>query len=426
MAFITDTFTDTDGVLLSAHTPDSGGSWALNSAYTATGEINTNRARSTAGSATNYYHSAVPPSADYSVTITMEAMGASTTDNGCTGRGSTDAKTYYVVRCDDTEITLRKVVAGTFTLLGTYAGAVVNGDTVALDMAGTTIRALQNGTQRLSVADSAISAVGYAGVFLNEKFNSLPTTFTADSGATAISGSDSPAISISESSGVMAGGSASDSSALAITDSVSDLSAFSTVTDSPAFAVTDVIAALDAFSTVTDSPTISIAEVSALLAILPTATDTPTVSVTESASVVVTTGGSDSPALSITDAVFGLASFSTVTDSPAIGITDLVSGLASFSTTSDSPTISVSDLASLLCIAAAADAPAFSFVESALLAAFLSAGDSPAFSFAEVSAVVKTDMSAWTPVVSPSTTWTPVVSPSTTWTPVVPPNTTWS
>ena len=77
--FITDTFTGSNGTLLTAHTPDSGGTWTIDGGTE--GSIFTNRIMQT--SSTIAYHSATPPSANYRASIDVYVV----TDNNSGGLG---------------------------------------------------------------------------------------------------------------------------------------------------------------------------------------------------------------------------------------------------------------------------------------------------------------------------------------------------
>jgi len=134
--------------------PDEDGAWY----------IYANRALCrTAGMA---YYSGTPASADYAVqaTINIKSTIGST---GVAGRISTTARTYYTAYIEQTtgKVVLAKRVAGTITSLGTSANSYTIGDhTLALDMVGTTIRALVGGVQVVSVVDSSITSAGKAGI----------------------------------------------------------------------------------------------------------------------------------------------------------------------------------------------------------------------------------------------------------------------
>ena len=75
------------------------------------------------------------------------------------------SQTYYLAYLSATEIKLFKRVSGTFTLLGSV-GSVNTSATVKCDVVGTTIRALVDGVEKVSVTDSAISTAAYPGIYV--------------------------------------------------------------------------------------------------------------------------------------------------------------------------------------------------------------------------------------------------------------------
>lgn len=99
---------------------------------------------------------------------------AKTQRTGVIGRASATDRTFYLVRIQyvsfgaTAALQLWKAVAGTFTQLGSsYNFAVTDGTNgqIRLDMNGTTIRALLNGVERISVTDSSISSAGRIGLY---------------------------------------------------------------------------------------------------------------------------------------------------------------------------------------------------------------------------------------------------------------------
>lgn len=117
----------------------------------------------------------LPPNANYWVELKYELKDLSKTQRiGPTGRGAVNtrdfylARIYYIAFASQANLQLFKAVGGTFTQLGSnYAFNVSAGGTytVRLDMNGTTIRALLDGTQRISVTDSSHSGAGRAGIY---------------------------------------------------------------------------------------------------------------------------------------------------------------------------------------------------------------------------------------------------------------------
>src|SRR5690349_21053068 len=98
MSFISqDTFTAAAGTLLDSHTGETGAAWTKNTSFpTGSAAITSaNRLRGNANTATIYYASAAPGSADYDVDADFYC--ATLAGNaGVLGRQSTSAATYYL------------------------------------------------------------------------------------------------------------------------------------------------------------------------------------------------------------------------------------------------------------------------------------------------------------------------------------------
>lgn len=115
------------------------------------------------------YASGTPASADYDVECVVRQV-TTVGQNGPAGRIDTAANTMYVARvitlAAATNVDLLKIVAGTQTQITTYIHGSSDGAdiTVRLSMRGTAIKVYVNGTERISVTDSDISAAGKAGV----------------------------------------------------------------------------------------------------------------------------------------------------------------------------------------------------------------------------------------------------------------------
>ena len=209
-AFVTDTFTGTNGTLLTAHTADSGATWAALTGSAVTPTIQSNKLDPGSGVTQNalFYASTAPNSADYSAT-TRIVLGANT--SVVTGPGvrlSTSAQTGYFgfVLTNNTtaEVTVYKYVAGALTQIATLPGvpALTGGASYdqTLDASGTTlklwIRRVSDGFYLTSAAawqsgvadcitatDSSISAAGRAGFWQAEQSTanaSLIDSFSAD------------------------------------------------------------------------------------------------------------------------------------------------------------------------------------------------------------------------------------------------------
>jgi hypothetical protein len=169
--FVNDTFTGAINTALTAHTGETGATWTKHASSGAGTVILTdvNRARvGTTGGTILYYASGTPAGADYSVAAPVFAASNTTRAIGVTGRVDTAANTYYGAFYDGTNTRweLRSVVAGVVTTLGTSAQALTVSSTytATLQMVGTAITLLVDGSSVVSVTDSSIAAAGSVGV----------------------------------------------------------------------------------------------------------------------------------------------------------------------------------------------------------------------------------------------------------------------
>lgn len=190
--FLNDTFTGANGGLLSAHTPDSGGSWTQQTGY-ATGvyTVQTNRifAGPTGGNAV-YQASGSPATPDYEVTATIRIVSAANVDIGVIGRAAAAAQTFYITLVKRVAsgptwtIELYKCVAGSFTTLGSFptiaAPTVGTDHTLKLSMVGSAIAAYWDGVLTSAAAtDTAITAAGKAGIY-SDLLSTTSTGFHID------------------------------------------------------------------------------------------------------------------------------------------------------------------------------------------------------------------------------------------------------
>ena len=208
MAFVSDTFTDTDGVLLQNHTPDVGGAWeALDfswpslAATTLYAAINTNRARAAASSTRirAYRNATAPATNEYDVQAIHTLTTAGTNVfAGLLGRMtptgviSADVDRYRCVYNFHGSVgsrawSLAKVVSGTQTVLDSLTEDIGAGThTIKLEVRTATKRAFLGAVQKLSSADDAITQVGRAGIGID------PTqgvnNYTDDFSATDVAG----------------------------------------------------------------------------------------------------------------------------------------------------------------------------------------------------------------------------------------------
>ena len=173
-AFVSDTFTDTTGVLLQDHTGEIGASWTKHPGYTGDATIDTNVLYG-AGIAVfdQYYASGVPDGADYYVQASLVfKTSVASAQWYITGRTdhtvAAGQDTYYYISYlqNNAVWSLGKSVAGTATELGSFAQADGADHVARLFMSGTTIQESIDDALQVSVVDSAISAAGRVGLGL--------------------------------------------------------------------------------------------------------------------------------------------------------------------------------------------------------------------------------------------------------------------
>lgn len=181
MAFVSDTFTDSDGTSVTSHTGETGATWTNHPSYTNGAKIQNNRAHGN-GEYRVLYASGAPASADYDVEAVVRKV-TGLNHGGIIGRCSTSTNTYYAAVWENAGPWWRlyKLVSGTSTSLGTYSDNPAEGTdrTVKLQMRGTAIKVFVDGTERISVTDSAISDAGRAGIRL--LYGSATTGYHVDS-----------------------------------------------------------------------------------------------------------------------------------------------------------------------------------------------------------------------------------------------------
>lgn len=170
--FVVDTFTGgSAGDDLSTHTGETGATWTEHSSYT-TGATQLDGTGGVFCQATPtcYYASGTPTGADYSVSGVIVRVDTADCVIGVAGRVQTGANTLYYAHWRKVGATLRwelaKVVAGTFTSLGTYNQTLVVGTeyTVLLTLTGTALELFVDGVSRISLTDGDIAVAGRAGL----------------------------------------------------------------------------------------------------------------------------------------------------------------------------------------------------------------------------------------------------------------------
>jgi hypothetical protein len=167
--FASDAFGGSSGDTLQTYSA----SWVKNTGGAVSDAFISNAARVrmgvTGSPAAVYYHTATPGSANYTVACDIVQKSAAGTNlAGVTGRGSTNAFTFYhAAFTDGTGWRLWRVSAGAFTQLGSTTAQTLTNDqayALVLDMNGTTIRMVRDGTQLVSATDSNITGAGKAGI----------------------------------------------------------------------------------------------------------------------------------------------------------------------------------------------------------------------------------------------------------------------
>jgi hypothetical protein len=167
-----DTFTGSNGTLLTAHKSNDGGTWTQHPSYSSgDARLNAlNQVVSNSSSAAVFLHSLVHPSSDYSVSVDV-TRGASGGFPGVCARydSSVDTGYYAYVSFVANDIVLAKRVSGTFTDLGdsgTLSWSVGATKRLTLSVASSSLSLYLDGVLQIGpVTDTAISAVGRAGLY---------------------------------------------------------------------------------------------------------------------------------------------------------------------------------------------------------------------------------------------------------------------
>lgn len=168
-----DSFTDTAGTTLAAHTGATGASWTALASQTSSAVITpTGRLRKGNAAGFSQYHtSGVPASANYLVEADVYVASLVTDDAvGLVGRldvstGTTYFLARYLVQTSAWQIL--RVSGGVGTQVGTqYVQTLTAGSTyrLGLQMSGSTITLTVNGVARVTGTDATITATGRAGV----------------------------------------------------------------------------------------------------------------------------------------------------------------------------------------------------------------------------------------------------------------------
>jgi len=175
--FLLDTFTDNDGVLLTAHAPEVGVAWNPVYGSSASPTIANNRLHGNGTVTAEYMVSTgLAPSADYSVAGQFTYLTGIGGDMiGVLGRVSTDAQTWYKFDYYGGAFRLVKRVDGVDEILASFPLIPSAGDTktITLTMVGTSIVGYLDGAPIASAVNGAIVAAGHPGLVTRY---STPTT----------------------------------------------------------------------------------------------------------------------------------------------------------------------------------------------------------------------------------------------------------
>ncbi len=185
MPDLLDSYTDSNGTDLTAHTADTGHIWYEhpNTSNNAA-EIQSNKLVSQNSSASIYYSSIRPLTPDYSVQVDATYQSA----NGHTfylgARLSTSANNQYRAYYSSGSWRLQALWnnAANASELGTWAQTLTSGQTytVKITCSGSTIKLFIDGVERVSATDSNVSAAGRPGLSVNGATSSSSTGWQLD------------------------------------------------------------------------------------------------------------------------------------------------------------------------------------------------------------------------------------------------------
>lgn len=186
--FLSDSFTDTAGTDVTAHTGETGATWTEHSSYTTGSWVisDANRARPAAsGVVSLYYASGAPLSGNHFVeavyrAITVPGSGWA----GVAARVSTAAATYYwaIYNFAAGRWELWRAVAGPGTLMGSYTQTLSAGVdyTLRLRCFNTDISLWVDGVSRVAVSNGNVAGTGRASLIANGNWDNA-TGFHATS-----------------------------------------------------------------------------------------------------------------------------------------------------------------------------------------------------------------------------------------------------
>ena len=182
---VVDHFSGSTGTNLTAHPTDYGQSWlkawntTWGAALTLTGS-NATTNTTTSFNGGGYYVNVTPSSWDYTVTVTC-TLNTSGDECSALGRASSSVLTFYQADFTNGQgVKLMKFVGGTATQLGTlYTGVTSGTHTIALQMVGSQISVLVDGTQQVATQTDTSVTTGFPGMELATKSSQSIITYFA-------------------------------------------------------------------------------------------------------------------------------------------------------------------------------------------------------------------------------------------------------
>lgn len=146
MTTFTDDFNRADNTSLGVSWVEVSGDWSIVSNRLSSGSAGgTIILRAAGAMATNDHYA--------QVAIATTAVAS----HGVWCRGNSNISQGYLWRNDGSSWNLFSVVGGSFTSIGSFAGAAVNGDVAKVQAVGSTIKGFVNGVQRVSVTDTSVA-----------------------------------------------------------------------------------------------------------------------------------------------------------------------------------------------------------------------------------------------------------------------------
>jgi hypothetical protein len=170
-AFVTDTFTDTNGTALTSHTGELGATWTYHTGLGTSNSATIDNNEVYATAVAIYYPSGTPTSADYSVSADITCISSVASNNtGIAARldaiGGTNF--YRLQYAQSTSLwNLDRRWSGGNATLGTYSDTGFTAGvtrTIKLQVNGSTISAYIDGTLRITGTDANITAAGHPGL----------------------------------------------------------------------------------------------------------------------------------------------------------------------------------------------------------------------------------------------------------------------